>query len=211
MNSSMREIIPTPAPPIVDTTSPTVTSSTGLVYDQAFIVKERLVACQERNASRLLLTNELCCCLPIIQSSKQLTRWEDNSSNEISICSHFIHSQPKAEPTASKYGLHQSLSTSKIEGRLFRGYPYEKTDIPFHFQHLNCEHSDVVSGYADLYRKTHTYPNMEKLKSSSTSDYTSYSAPSVIEPKLLIFGMSTPGVAELHTTSNSIRVCLMCT
>ena len=128
---------------------------------------------------------------------------------ETSLSGHLVHSYTSSSSKAnSKQGIAKSSSTSKIEafGRLYKGHPYEKTDIPFHFQHL--EAADIVTEYAALYRKAHTYPSMEdKLNTSYASDYTSYSAPSVIEPKLLTFGVSKPEVAETKQKSYILQVC----
>ena len=201
LNLSLTEIIH-PAPPKLPNI-PTTNSTTSLSTDQDlavkdsqdFVVKDSLVA----HEPRCLLTSTSCSCLPaqqFKQTNGPIAGWDRNESVPLS---HFVASvKSPSEPTKNGSSLPKSSSTGKIEtSRVFRGYPYEKTDIPFHFQHL--DEDDPAADYAEMYRVAFTYPNLEdKLRSSSISDYTSYSAPSVIEPKLLMFGVSKPGVAKPH-------------
>ena len=167
---------------------------------------------------RCLFSNEVCCCMSDIlvghNSEGHWSGWELNQSTVHLPSSHCVIplSPPKAKTNSLAYtsktnnklhnstsSLAKSSSTGRVDVsvRYNRGYPYQKEIIPFHFKHFEDK---MASMYIDLYKRSHTYPNMEdKLKSiDSSAGPASFSAPSVIEPKLLVLGISKPGGSEVY-------------
>ena len=227
LNLTMTEIIAPPrnllSPRLSKTTS---TSNIDMYHHSPENKSAREIEGSCSRVRRCLFSNEVCCCMSDIPaghtSEEHWSGWERNQSTVSLPSSHcVIQLSPKTKTgsstciSKSNNKLHNttsSLTKSSSTGRVdafvkyIRGYPYQKEIIPFHFQHLE---SNMASTYIDSYRRSHTYPNMEdKLKSSdSSAGPASFSAPSVIEPKLLVLGISKPGASELYSPHYNRQVC----
>ncbi len=198
LSLSVTEIVP-PPPLLPDVVSSIALSPTqqDTVIKDSFIVKENLAEGSKPN--RQLYCNELCSCVQLSHEAA-LTGW--GKCTETFSLAHFVHPllYAKSELTHSKASLTKLSGGSKTElpGRLYKGY-YEKTDIPFHFQHF-----DSVSAHTELYRQDHTYPTLEEC--SSKDQCSSISMPSVLEPKQLTLGVSRPGGTEQSKPSYNRKV-----
>lgn len=191
---SLTELVPPPSllPAVASTTA--LSPPQDSVVKDSFVVKENLVECN--TPKRQLFSNELCSCVRLSREAV-LTGW--TKCNETLLSAHFVDpvSYTKSELATSKHSLTKLSGGSKTEltGRLYKGY-YEKTDIPFHFQHF-----ESVTAHTELYCHEHTYPVLDEWCSR---DFSSVSTSSVIEPKQLRLGVSRPAGTESNKPYNRL-------